>query len=229
MARRTYHKNPLLFETITPFLLAIMCFHINDWNRFRSFVGLRVLIGRFVNIKLDPSVRILKRSIDTLSDPLDIFVNFHNRTIRVLFGRLPRGRGFFVNHLPRDGNDVILDQLLTYVLDVCNIVSLCPACTKEERLTLLGIDFANISRLQLILAQLRFFLDSLLVALCEMNKLLHAFHVVLTLLVEVFHLQCLSPYVLVKVHQHVFFQSCLAVIDCNAVVVTVEAVDESLN
>lgn len=115
-----------------------MCSHTNDWNRFRSFVGLRILIGRFVNIRLDPSVRILKRSIDTLSNPLDIFVNFHNGTIRVLFRRLPRGRGFFVDHLPRDGNDVILDQLLTYVLNVCNIVSLSLVCTEKRDIRFLG-------------------------------------------------------------------------------------------
>lgn len=96
-------------------------------------------------------------------------------------------------------------------------------------LTLLGVNLADISRLQLILAQLGLFLDALLIALGKEDKLLHALHIVLTFLVEVTHVQCFGPYVLVEVHQHVLLQPCLAVIDCNAVVVAVEAVNESLN
>lgn len=99
----------------------------------------------------------------------------------------------------------------------------------DTGLTLLRVDLADISRLQLILAQLSLLLDTLLIALRKENKLLHTLHVVLTLLVEVTHVQGLGPYVLVEVHQHVLLQSCLAVIDRNAVVVAVEAVNESLN
>lgn len=42
-------------------------------------------------------------------------------------------------------------------------------------------------------------------------------------------MQCLGPYLLVQVHQHVLLQSRLAVVDPDAVVVSVQAVDQSLN
>lgn len=97
------------------------------------------------------------------------------------------------------------------------------------QLTFLGIDLANISCLKLVLGQLSLLLDPLLVSLCKENKLFHLFHVVLTLLVEVTHFQGFGPYMLVEVHQHVLFQSGLAVINRNAVVVSVETVNQSLN
>lgn len=95
--------------------------------------------------------------------------------------------------------------------------------------TLLGINLANISCLQLILAQLGLFLHALLIALCEGDELFHLVDIVMTFLVEVVHLQSLSPHMLVQVHQHVFLQPCLSVINCNAVVVTVQTVNQSLD
>lgn len=95
--------------------------------------------------------------------------------------------------------------------------------------TLLGINLADVSCLQLILAQLCLFLHPLLVALGKADKLLHLLHVVMTVFVEVVHLQGLGPHVLVQVHQHILLQAGLSVVDSNAIVVAVQAVNESLD
>lgn len=99
----------------------------------------------------------------------------------------------------------------------------------ESERTLLRIDLADVSCLQLVLAQLSLFLHPLLVALGKANELLHLVYIVMALLVEVIHLQSFSPHVLVQVHQHVLLQSSLPVVDRNAVVVAIQAVDESLD
>lgn len=95
--------------------------------------------------------------------------------------------------------------------------------------TLLGVDLADISCLQLILSQFRLFLHPLLVALSKADELLHLLYIVMTVLMEVIHLQSLSPDMLVQIHKHVLLQACLAVVDSNAIIVTVETVDQSLN
>ena len=87
--------------------------------------------------------------------------------------------------------------------------------------TLFGIDLANISRLQLIRTELRLLLDALLVSLGQADELFHLIHIVPSLTVEIVHLQCLGPYLLVQVHQHVLLQPRLTVVDRHAVVVTV--------
>jgi hypothetical protein len=75
--------------------------------------------------------------------------------------------------------------------------------TKCQRLTLLRVDLSNVSRLQLLLCELCLLLHPLLVTFGQVNKLLHTVGVVLALVVEVIHLQCLRPDMLVQVHQHV--------------------------
>jgi hypothetical protein len=95
--------------------------------------------------------------------------------------------------------------------------------------TLLGVDLADVARLELVLGQLRLLLDALLVALCQCDELLQAILIPLALDVEVVHLQGLGPDVLVQVHQHVLLQRRLAVVDADRVVVAVEAVDEGLD
>lgn len=53
---------------------------------------------------------------------LELLVNLHGGTVGSLLGtRLPGYRSFLVNHLPRNGNDVVFDQLLADVLDVCKV------------------------------------------------------------------------------------------------------------
>lgn len=81
----------------------------------------------------------------------------------------------------------------------------------------------------MILVEFSLFLDALLVALGKADELLHSVDVVLAFLVEVLHLQGFGPDVLVQVHQHVLLQSGLAVVDGDAVVVSVQSVDKSLN
>lgn len=95
--------------------------------------------------------------------------------------------------------------------------------------TLLGVDLADVSCLQLILGQLCLFLHPLLVALGKADELLHLLHVVMTVFVEVVHLQSLSPHVFVQVHQHILLQAGLSVVDSNAIVVTVQAVNKGLD
>lgn len=124
--------------------------------------------------------------------------------------------------------------MLAHVLDVCSGESVSVIVNKQcwsemKALTFLRIHLSDISRLELVLAQHCLFLDSLLVTLSKTDQLLHTIDVVLALIVEVVHLQCLGPYLLVQVHQHVLLKPCLAVVDSDAVVVTVQAVDEGLN
>lgn len=95
--------------------------------------------------------------------------------------------------------------------------------------TLLGVNLAHISCLQLILAQLGLFLHPLLIALGKADELLHLVHVVLAFLVEIVHLEGLGPHMLVQIHQHVLLQPRLPIVDRDAVVVAVETVDESLD
>ena len=163
---------------------------------------------------------------------LKILIHLHRGAIGTLFGcRLAGHRCLLINHLPRDGDDVVLDKLLAHILDVCGLKISTLLGSKQCRqiLTLLRVDLADISRLQLLLAQLGLFLYSLLITLSKANKLLHLVYVMLAFLVEVLHLQGLSPNMLVQVHQHVLFQSCLPVVDRNAVVVAVETMNEGLN
>ena len=95
--------------------------------------------------------------------------------------------------------------------------------------TFLGIQLAHISRLELILGQLHLLLDPPLVPPRQEHQPLQLLLVALALALEVVHLQGLGPDLLVQVHQHVLFQARLAVIDADAVVMPVEAVDERLD
>lgn len=90
-----------------------------------------------------------------------------------------------------------------------------------KALTFLRIHLSDISRPELVVAQHCLFLDSLLVTLSKTDQLIHAVDVVLAFIVEVVHLQCLGPYLLVQVHQHVLLKPRLAVVDSDAVVVSV--------
>lgn len=121
---------------------------------------------------------------------LKLLIDFHGGTIGSLLGtRLPSYRSFLVNHLPRNGNNVVLDQLLADVLDVCMVMLAYQLqFNLMEWHTLLRIHLAHVSCLQLFLGQLSLLLHSLLVALGKGDKLLHLVDVVLALLVEIVHL-----------------------------------------
>lgn len=55
---------------------------------------------------------------------LKFLVNIHRRTIGAVLGfRLPSYRSFLINHLSRNRNNVVLDQLLAHVLNVCKLLS----------------------------------------------------------------------------------------------------------
>lgn len=118
---------------------------------------------------------------------------------------------------------------LTSSMSAENLISNKITNRASDKLTLLGVDLADVSGLKLVLGERGLLLDPLLVTLGEADELLHALNVVLSLLVEVLHLQRLRPDVLVQVHQHVLLETGLAVVDGNAVVVAVETVDEGLN
>lgn len=96
-------------------------------------------------------------------------------------------------------------------------------------LTLLWIDLADIASLQLLLCQSRFFLDSLLIAFSQFNQVLHALDIALAVFAEVVHLEGFSPDVLVQIHKHVLLEAGFSVVDSDAVVVAVQAVDKSLD
>lgn len=95
--------------------------------------------------------------------------------------------------------------------------------------TLLRVNLPDVSGLKLVAAEFRLFLDSLLVTLSKANELVHPVHVVVGFPVEIAHLESLGPDVLVQIHEHVLLQTRLAIVDRNAVVVSVQAVDERLN
>ena len=98
-----------------------------------------------------------------------------------------------------------------------------------EKRTFLGIQLADVARLELVLRQLRLLLDPPLVALRQADEALQLFLVARAFALEVVHLQGLGPDLLVQVHEHVLFQARFAVVDADAVVVAVEAVDEGLD
>jgi hypothetical protein len=131
--------------------------------------------------------------------------------------------------LSRDGHDVVLDELLADVLDICvELVSYHMFIVERVR-TLLRVHLSDVSCLELVLGELRLLLDALLVALSQGDQLLQAVVVALALALEVVHEQRLGPHVLVQVHQHVLLQRRLPVVDAYRVVVAVKAVDERLD
>jgi hypothetical protein len=81
----------------------------------------------------------------------------------------------------------------------------------------------------LILGQLGFLLDTLLVTVCQSDELLQLVGIPLALTLEVVHEQGLCPYMLVKVHQHVLLQRSLSVVDADRVIVAVQAMDKRLD
>lgn len=121
--------------------------------------------------------------------------------------------------------------MLADVLNVCSgeLVHQSHINGTSKGRTLLGVDLADVSCLQLILGQLGLLLHPLLVAFGESNQLFHLIDIVLAFLMEVLHLQGFCPHMLVQVHQHVLFQASLPIVDRNAIVVAVESVDESLD
>ena len=76
-----------------------------------------------------------------------------------------RHRGLLVDHLSRDGDDVVFDELGADCFDICKITSARYSKVKSWEHTLLGVDLAHVSRAQCLLAELCLFLDALLVAL----------------------------------------------------------------
>lgn len=123
-----------------------------------------------------------------------------------------RYRRLLVDHLPADSDDVVLHQLLANCLNV-----------------LLRVDLAHVACAQLLLRQLGLFLHALKVTLCERHKLGQVCVIVLALVSEVRHLKSLCPDGLVQVHEHVLLERGLAVANAYRVVVSVEAVDQSLD
>ena len=95
--------------------------------------------------------------------------------------------------------------------------------------TLLRIQLPDVSRLELLLAQLCLLLHAPLIPLRQADEPLQPLFVALPLAAEVVHLQRLGPDLLVQVHQHVLFQPGFPVVDANAVVMPVEAVDQRLD
>lgn len=96
-------------------------------------------------------------------------------------------------------------------------------------LTLLRIHLADISRLELLLCQLRLLLNPLLIPLSQTNQLHQPLLILVALGLEIIHQQCLGPNMLMQIHQHVFLEPRLPVRDADGVVVAVQAVDEGLN
>lgn len=95
--------------------------------------------------------------------------------------------------------------------------------------TFFRVQFPYIARRQLFLGQLRLLLDPLLVTFCQTDEFLQPVLVPLGIGPEVVHLKSFRPDVLVQVHEHVLFEARLAVLDADAVVVAVQAVDERLD
>jgi hypothetical protein len=81
----------------------------------------------------------------------------------------------------------------------------------------------------LVLGQLCLLLDSLLVTVRQRDELLQPVGIPLALTLKVVHEQCLCPYVLVQVHEHVLLQRCLSVVNADGVVMAVQAVDKCLD
>lgn len=134
-------------------------------------------------------------------------------SIRLTISRcvLFRHCSFLVDKLSGDGHDVVLDELLTDILQM-----------------FLRVEFANVASLELLLGEFSLFLDSLLVSVSQSDQLLESILVAFAFLSEILHLQGLSPNMLVKIHEHVLLQGSLAIVDANRVIVPVEAVDKSL-
>lgn len=102
-------------------------------------------------------------------------------------------------------------------------------CAGRDELTFLRIHFPNISRLQLLLSQFRLLLDSLLVAFGQADQSLEPLLVPALLFSEIIHLQGFGPDVLMQVHQHILLEARFPIVDPNAVIVPIQAVDQSLN
>lgn len=100
---------------------------------------------------------------------------------------------------------------------------------ENKKRTLLRINLPNVSRFQLLLGQFCFLCDPLLVAFRQFHELSHPVDIVSTLLPEVVHLERLGPYVFMEVHKHVFLETCLAIVDRNAVIVSVETMNKRLD
>lgn len=87
---------------------------------------------------------------------LELFIHVHGGSVgAILVPGLPGYRSLLVDHLPRHRNDVVFDQVLADVLDVCSrlayhVQDLTHA--RGETHTLLRIHLANVSCLQLVLA-----------------------------------------------------------------------------
>ena len=96
-------------------------------------------------------------------------------------------------------------------------------------LTLLGIQFSNVTCLELLLCQLRFLLDTLLVAFGKADESLQFLLVAFALLLEVIHLKSFRPHMLVEVHQHVFLKPRLPIVDADTVVMPIQTVNQRLD
>lgn len=94
---------------------------------------------------------------------------------------------------------------------------------------LLGVHLAHVASAELLLGHAGLLGHALEVIIRELGQLLDVGIVALALGNEVGHLEGISPGLLVKTHQHALLEGGLAVADADAVVVTVEAVDESLD
>jgi len=79
---------------------------------------------------------------------------------------------------------------------------------------------------ELFLSHFGFFLDPLIVGGGQLSELLKFVNVALVLVTVIAHFEGLGPALLVQIHKHFLLKFVLAVVNCDAVVVLVEAVLE---
>lgn len=122
------------------------------------------------------------------------------------------GTNLLVDHHTRQVDDVVLHHRLS-----------------KRGNVLLGVDLADVAGAELLLGHAGLLGHALKVVVGELGQLLDVGVVTLALSNEVGHLKRVGPGLLVEAHQHALVDSGLGVADADAVVVTVETVDESLN
>jgi hypothetical protein len=92
-----------------------------------------------------------------------------------------------------------------------------------------GVCLSNIVNHDLFIALSLFLLDPFVVGLAPLQHLVDLLLGGLSMLFEWLHGQTVRPVPLVEVHEHLFFQFILSVVNDYAVVVTIQAVDEGLD
>lgn len=91
----------------------------------------------------------------------------------------------------------------------------------------LRVHLSDTAHDELLRRLLRLLLDPLIVRLCQLGEALQSVHILLLLVCVCIHFQTVRPAALVQVQKHLLLTLILAIVDCDGVVMLVEATHES--